>query len=107
MGGLKFLIRNKWASLGGLVVILVATIVMVQRTPTGFIPTEDQGFIAIAVNTPSGTSLDGTQKVMTEAENTLKSFGIIPICNRHFRFQPFDKLHEPIISSCFRIAETK
>ena len=72
VGGLKFLIRRKWLSLGGLALITVATIVMVKTTPAGFIPTEDQGFIAIAVNTPSGTSLDGTQKVMTEAENTLR-----------------------------------
>jgi len=71
VGGLKFLIRRKWLSLGGLALITVATIVMVKTTPAGFIPTEDQGFIAIAVNTPSGTSLDGTQKVMTEAENIL------------------------------------
>ncbi|MBP4138676.1 efflux RND transporter permease subunit [Flavobacterium geliluteum] len=72
VGGLQFLIRRKWNSLGGLALITVATIVMVKTTPAGFIPTEDQGFIAIAVNTPSGTSLDGTQKVMTEAENTLR-----------------------------------
>lgn len=72
VGGLKFLIRNKWVSLGGLALITFATIVMVKTTPAGFIPTEDQGFIAIAVNTPSGTSLDGTQKVMTQAENTLR-----------------------------------
>ncbi|HSD07297.1 efflux RND transporter permease subunit [Flavobacterium sp.] len=72
VGGLKFLIKNKWVSLGGLAIITVATIVMVKNTASGFIPTEDQGFIAIAVNTPSGTSLDGTQKVMTKAENTLR-----------------------------------
>jgi len=72
VGGLKFLIRHKWLSLGGLVAITLATVFMVKTTPSGFIPTEDQGFIAIAVNTPSGTSLDGTQKVMTEAENTLR-----------------------------------
>jgi hydrophobic/amphiphilic exporter-1 (mainly G- bacteria), HAE1 family len=72
VGGLKFLIRNKWVSLGSLALITLATIVMVKTTPSGFIPTEDQGFIAIAVNTPSGTSLDGTQKVMTKAENTLR-----------------------------------
>ncbi|MEZ0184236.1 efflux RND transporter permease subunit [Flavobacterium oncorhynchi] len=72
VGGLKFLIRRKWLSLGGLALITIATVIMVKTTPAGFIPTEDQGFIAIAVNTPSGTSLDGTQKVMTEAENTLR-----------------------------------
>ncbi|WP_421944041.1 efflux RND transporter permease subunit [Pedobacter sp.] len=71
VGGLKFLVRHKWLSMGGLALITLATVFMVKTTPAGFIPTEDQGFIAIAVNTPSGTSLEGTQKVMTEAENVL------------------------------------
>ncbi|HEX8608733.1 MAG TPA: efflux RND transporter permease subunit [Pedobacter sp.] len=71
VGSLKFLIRNKWVSLGGLTVITLATIWMVNTTPSGFIPTEDQGFIAISVSTPSGTSLNGTQKVMSEAETKL------------------------------------
>ena len=73
VGGLKFLIRNKWVSLGGLALITLGTIWMVKTTPSGFIPTEDQGFIAIAVSTPSGTSLDGTSKVMTQAETELKA----------------------------------
>ncbi len=72
VNSLKFLIKNRWLSLGGLTLITLATIWMVKTTPSGFIPTEDQGFIAISVSTPSGTSLDGTQKVMTDAENTLK-----------------------------------
>ncbi|WP_316739559.1 efflux RND transporter permease subunit [Pedobacter aquatilis] len=71
VGGLKFLVRHKWLSLGGLALITLVTVFMVKTTPAGFIPTEDQGFIAISVNTPSGTSLDGTQKVMTEAEAVL------------------------------------
>ena len=71
VGGLKFLVRHKWLSMGGLALITLVTIFMVKTTPAGFIPTEDQGFIAIAVNTPSGTSLDGTQKVMTQAEDLL------------------------------------
>ncbi|MEJ7559701.1 MAG: efflux RND transporter permease subunit [Pedobacter sp.] len=71
VGALKFLIKNKWVSLGGLAVITLATIWMVNTTPAGFIPTEDQGFIAISVSTPSGTSLNGTQKVMTDAETKL------------------------------------
>ncbi|MNK10218.1 Efflux pump membrane transporter BepE [compost metagenome] len=71
VNSLRFLIKNRWLSLGGLALITLATIWMVKTTPSGFIPTEDQGFIAISVSTPSGTSLDGTQKVMTEAENVL------------------------------------
>ncbi|SHE59253.1 efflux RND transporter permease subunit [Pedobacter caeni] len=71
VGGLKFLIRHKWLSMGGLLVVILATIWMVRNTPSGFIPAEDQGFIAVALSAPSGTSLDGTIKVMDIAEKKL------------------------------------
>lgn len=73
VGGLKFLIRNKWVGIGGLVVVVLATVWMVKKTPSGFIPTEDQGFIAISVSTPSGTSLASTSKVLQQAESTLRA----------------------------------
>lgn len=72
LGGLKFLINHKWLGMAGLAMVTLATVVIVKFTPSAFIPTEDQGFIAIALNTPSGTTLDGTQKVMKEAETSLK-----------------------------------
>jgi len=72
VGGLKFLINHKWLSMAGLALVTMATVVMIKFTPSAFIPTEDQGFIAIALNTPSGTTLDGTQKVMKQAETSLK-----------------------------------
>lgn len=68
---LQFLIRNKWMSLGGLAVIIVATGYMVKNTSTGFIPSEDQGFIAISLSMPAGASLERTQNVMKEVEGTL------------------------------------
>ncbi|MGZ3764556.1 MAG: efflux RND transporter permease subunit [Mucilaginibacter sp.] len=70
-GSLKFLIRHKWISMGGLALVTLGVVWMVRTTKTGFIPTEDQGFIAIAVNTPSGTSLDGTSQVMAQAETAV------------------------------------
>lgn len=76
VGGLKILIRNKWISMAGLALVIVATVFLVYRTKTGFIPTEDQGFVAIAVSTPSGTSLANTNKTLKLAEaqlNTLPS----------------------------------
>jgi HAE1 family hydrophobic/amphiphilic exporter-1 len=73
VGGLKFLIRNKWISMGGLALITLVTVYMVQNTKAGFIPTEDQGFVAISVSTPSGTSLDGTTKILNEAEAKLRA----------------------------------
>ncbi|WDF56460.1 efflux RND transporter permease subunit [Mucilaginibacter sp. KACC 22063] len=73
VGGLKFLIKNKLVAIGGLVLIVIGTIYMVKTTKSGFIPTEDQGFVAIAVSTPSGTSLSGTNKIFAQAEAQLKT----------------------------------
>ena len=77
VGGLRFLINHKWLSMAGLALVTVATVVMIKFTPSAFIPTEDQGFIAIALNTPSGTTLDGTQKVMKQAETSLKKLDAV------------------------------
>lgn len=71
LGSLRFLIRHKWVSLGGLALVIVATVVMVQRTPTGFIPSEDQGFIAISLSMPAGASLERTTAVIHKAEDLL------------------------------------
>lgn len=73
VGALKILIRNKWISMIGLAIIVVATVYLVNRTKTGFIPTEDQGFVAIAVSTPSGTSLANTSKIINQAEKELRA----------------------------------
>jgi HAE1 family hydrophobic/amphiphilic exporter-1 len=73
VGGVKFLIRHKWVSMGGLAVIAAFTVYLVSTTKSGFIPTEDQGFVAISVSTPSGTSLDGTTKILNQAEAKLRA----------------------------------
>ncbi|MDB5158116.1 MAG: hydrophobic/amphiphilic exporter, family, partial [Mucilaginibacter sp.] len=73
IGGVKVLIRNKWVSMSGLALIVVATVYMVGTTKSGFIPTEDQGFVAIAVSSPSGTSLANTSKIINQAEKELRA----------------------------------
>jgi HAE1 family hydrophobic/amphiphilic exporter-1 len=72
VGSIRFLIRHKWVGLGGLAAITLLTVYLVSTTKSGFIPTEDQGFIAISVSTPSGTSLNGTTKVLNQAEAKLR-----------------------------------
>jgi HAE1 family hydrophobic/amphiphilic exporter-1 len=73
IGGVKSLIKNKWVSLSGLALIIVATVYLVNKTKSGFIPTEDQGFVAIAVSSPSGTSLASTRKIVDQAEKELRA----------------------------------
>jgi hydrophobe/amphiphile efflux-1 (HAE1) family protein len=44
-----------------------------KTTPTGFIPTEDQGFVLYAVNTPPGSSLDRTKQATKAIDDVLKN----------------------------------
>ncbi|RYY62045.1 MAG: efflux RND transporter permease subunit [Chitinophagaceae bacterium] len=69
---LQFLFRKKWIAIGGLAVVSITTFFLMQRTPTGFIPTEDQGFIVYSVNLPPGASLDRTETVMHKIDSVLK-----------------------------------
>ncbi|PZR25663.1 MAG: hydrophobe/amphiphile efflux-1 family RND transporter [Citrobacter freundii] len=68
---LQFLFRRKWIAIGGLVIVSLATVFLMRKTPTGFIPTEDQGFIIYSLNLPPGSSLDRTEKVMARFDSIL------------------------------------
>ncbi|MHA3786696.1 efflux RND transporter permease subunit [Flavobacterium hauense] len=71
MGSIKFLIRYRWYSLGGLGLVVLATAWMIKTTPSGFIPSEDQGFIAISASMPAGTSLERTTEALAQVEKIL------------------------------------
>ncbi|MBS1915358.1 MAG: efflux RND transporter permease subunit [Bacteroidetes bacterium] len=81
---IQFLIKRKWIAIGGLVAVTLVTFLMTKTTPTGFIPTEDQGFLLYAVNTPPGSSLDRTHKAMQEIENIVKDE---PITANHYQVE--------------------
>ncbi|HTN16871.1 MAG TPA: efflux RND transporter permease subunit [Chitinophagaceae bacterium] len=71
IGSLRWLIRYRWVSMSGLALVILATVFMVKRTPSGFIPSEDQGFIAISMSMPAGASLERTTEVIKEVEKIL------------------------------------
>ena len=55
----------------GLMVVIALVLVALAgwgltKIPTGFIPTEDQGYLMVAVQVPDGASLDRTEQVMDE-----------------------------------------
>ena len=68
---IKFLIKRKWITIVALVLIVGVTFWMMRKTPTSFIPTEDQGFILYSINLPPGASLDRTQKAMDKVDALL------------------------------------
>ncbi|WP_158795664.1 efflux RND transporter permease subunit [Pedobacter sp. L105] len=81
VNSVKFLIKTKWIGIAGLVVVILATVWMVKRTPTGFIPSEDQGFIAISLSMPAGASLERTTAVVKQSEDLIRPLAFTKIYN--------------------------
>ena len=78
---IRFFIRYKWIPVTGLLIISLCTYLLINSTPTGFIPTEDQGFLLYAVNTPPGSSLDRTHKATVEIDSIIKKE---PMANKRY-----------------------
>jgi multidrug efflux pump subunit AcrB len=53
--------------------LLFATYYMFQIVPTGFVPSEDQGYFMVMLQTPEGSSLDRTEKVCNRVEKILEN----------------------------------
>ena len=67
-----FLVKNKWLSLGALAVVSVVAFWLMNSTPKGFIPSEDDNFAAFAVALPPGASLARTSEVIRKADSILQ-----------------------------------
>ena len=81
VNSLRFLVKHKWISMGGLAVIVLAIAWMVKKTPTGFIPSEDQSFAVIALSMPAGASLERTTEVLHRAEKVLQPLEAVDALN--------------------------
>ncbi len=67
-----FLIKRKSVAFTGLAVVIAAFVWMFMRTPTGFIPDEDQSFLMATITLPPGASQDRTTQVVSRAEDAVK-----------------------------------
>lgn len=63
---LKLLLNRKWITILALLIFGFGTFYFLKTTPTGFIPSEDQGQIFGDIEMPAGTSRERTELVMTE-----------------------------------------
>ncbi len=68
---LRVLIRARWLVTAAFVALLGVTYLVYQRVPTGFVPEEDQGYIFIIIQGPTGASLEYTMDIMKQAETLL------------------------------------
>lgn len=69
----EYLIRIRYIVLGLLVVGLAATVFMFRAVPTGFVPPEDQGSILGFVQGPDVVSLQYTEGILDQVQQTLKT----------------------------------
>jgi hydrophobe/amphiphile efflux-1 (HAE1) family protein len=60
------------AMLAGFAVVAVLAFVLFRTLPTGFLPSEDKGYFAIAVELPGSASLQRTEAVVKRIETYLK-----------------------------------
>ncbi|HVJ82082.1 MAG TPA: multidrug efflux RND transporter permease subunit [Planctomycetia bacterium] len=68
------LVRVWWLVLVAFVGLAGLTAWLYQDTPTGFLPTEDQGYVIIAVQLPDSASLDRTREVIERMNVVFKRF---------------------------------
>ncbi|MDR0229150.1 MAG: efflux RND transporter permease subunit [Flavobacteriaceae bacterium] len=70
--GVQFLIKRKVVSLSILIGSIVAMVFLMNTTPKGFIPNEDQGFAMFALSLPPGSSIDRTANVLKEGDEIMR-----------------------------------
>ena len=75
VGSVRFLTHHKWIGVLGLLLISAGAYVLVTKTPTGFIPEEDQGFIVAVTQTPGGSSLSRTTNATDQITKTVLEDG--------------------------------
>ncbi|HEV8506435.1 MAG TPA: efflux RND transporter permease subunit [Chitinophagaceae bacterium] len=75
VGSVRFLTRNRWVGVMGLLLIAAVAFVLVKKTPTGFIPEEDQGFVIAVTQTPGGSSLSRTTNATNQISKTVLEDG--------------------------------
>ncbi len=71
LGSVGAIIRRRGLWMTLYVVMIAAVLFLFLRLPGGFLPKEDQGYMFVQVQTPAGSTLETTGKVLDEISNYL------------------------------------
>jgi CzcA family heavy metal efflux pump len=66
-----FFIRRPWLSLLIIIALVVSIVYIYPRLETGFLPEMDEGSIVLDYNSPPGTSLEETDRILRQVEKIL------------------------------------
>ncbi|MDB5121523.1 MAG: Acriflavin resistance protein [Sphingobacteriales bacterium] len=67
----SFFILRPWISIVAMLLLIVSIILILPNLQTGFLPEMDEGSIVLDYNTPPGTSLEETDRILREAEKII------------------------------------
>ena len=71
LGGVTGILRRRTLWMALYVVLIGVVVALFMRLPGGFLPKEDQGFMFVQVQTPAGSTLETTGKVLEEINQYL------------------------------------
>lgn len=80
--GIQLLIKRKWMAVASIVVFGGLFYWLMQTTPTGFVPNEDQGTLFANISLPAGSSVERTTEVTEEVDKIINQ---IPEVETTFR----------------------
>jgi CzcA family heavy metal efflux pump len=67
----SFFIKRPWISISFVIILAVSIFVILPRIKTGFLPEMDEGSIVLDYLSPSGTSLEETDRILREVEKII------------------------------------
>ncbi|HEV3436237.1 MAG TPA: multidrug efflux RND transporter permease subunit [Gemmata sp.] len=70
----RIIVRVWWVMLIAFLFVAVGTGWWYQKTPTGFLPTDDQGYLIIAIQLPDAASLDRTRAVTDKLNKIFEKY---------------------------------
>ena len=80
--GVLFILKRKWMA-GVLVILALCGLFYLMRTTkTGLVPSEDMGAISMDIQTPPGTNLDETRRVMDEIDRRISEIPQIEVYSK-------------------------
>ena len=69
---IRFFIKRPYISLAISGLLILAVIIIIPRLSTGFLPEMDEGSIVLDYNSPPGTSLEETDRILNEVDHILE-----------------------------------
>jgi HAE1 family hydrophobic/amphiphilic exporter-1 len=85
---LKRLLRLSWLVVAAFIAIVAVTVVLFINRPTGFVPSEDQGYFIVNVQLPEAASFQRTRDVVFDIEEKIQAVAgvrnVVAIAGRSF-----------------------